>query len=139
MRGNRKTDTRPEIALRAELHRRGRRFRKNARPEDDIRCRVDIVFRGARLAVFLDGCFWHGCPVHGNRPRTNASYWHPKIARNIERDRENDELLASRGWAVLRVWEHESPVEAANRVEAELMRLSRTGYRDRSSTAGRSV
>lgn len=120
MRGNRKVDTAPEIALRRELHRRGYRFRKNSRPEPDIACRVDVVLRGARLAVFVDGCFWHACPVHGTSPRTNASYWGAKIARNVERDRENDELLAERGWTVVRVWEHESAADAADRVEAAL-------------------
>ena len=138
MRGNRKVDTQPEIALRRELHSRGHRFLKNARPETDIGCRVDIVFRGPRLAVFVDGCFWHGCPAHGTRPRTNASYWEPKIARNMQRDRENNELLARRGWHVLRVWEHELTADAASRVEAELTRLSRGDCRDRSSTADRS-
>jgi DNA mismatch endonuclease (patch repair protein) len=124
MRGNRKTDTRPEIALRSALHRRGHRFRKNVRPEPDINCRVDILFRRTRLVIFVDGCFWHGCPKHGTSPRTNAVYWTPKIARNVERDRANDELLARRGWQVLRTWEHEPPTEAVSRIEAELHRLS---------------
>lgn len=123
MRGNRKTDTRPEIALRSALHRRGRRFRKNVRPEPDINCRVDIVFRGLRLAIFVDGCFWHACPDHGTAPRTNSNYWRHKIASNAERDRANDELLTRRGWQVLRIWEHEPPAEAATRVEVELQRL----------------
>jgi DNA mismatch endonuclease (patch repair protein) len=124
MRGNRKTDSRPEIALRSALHRRGLRFRKNVRPEPDINCNVDIVFRGPRLAVFLDGCFWHRCPEHGTTPSTNVTYWMAKIARNVERDRANDELLTRRGWRVLHVWEHEPPMEAASRIEAELQRLS---------------
>ncbi len=123
MRGNRKTDTRPETAVRSELHRRGHRFLKNVRPEPDIACRVDIVFRRPRLAVFVDGCFWHGSPDHGTQPRTNTSYWAPKIARNIERDKENDQLLVTRGWHVLRIWEHESTSDAADRVEAALNRV----------------
>jgi DNA mismatch endonuclease, patch repair protein len=135
MRGNRKTDTRPELALRSALHGRGLRFRKNVRPEPDINCRADIFFRGRRLAVFVDGCFWHGCPHHGTKPRTNAGYWSSKIALNRERDRASDKLLTQRGWRVLRVWEHESPVEAANRVEAELRLPIPGDCKDRSSTA----
>jgi DNA mismatch endonuclease (patch repair protein) len=120
MRGNRKENTKPEVRLRSVLHRRGLRFFKNARPERGIPCRVDIVFPRARLAVFVDGCFWHRCPEHGTAPRTNARYWSAKIARNVERDRENDKLLAESGWQVIRVWEHESVAAAADRVEQAL-------------------
>lgn len=137
MRGNRKADTRPETTLRSALHRKGLRFLKNARPERDIACRVDVVFRGQRLAVFVDGCFWHGCPKHGTRPTTNASYWIPKIERNVERDRANDALLVERGWHVLRIWEHEPLDEATERVEVELRRLSQARCRDLASTAVR--
>lgn len=124
MRGNRKTDTKPEIALRSALHHRGLRFRKNYRPEPDIFCRVDIVFRAARVAVFVDGCFWHGCREHGTQPRTNANYWSAKIARNIERDRANDALLAERGWQVIRIWEHEPADAAAVRIASAVIRTA---------------
>jgi DNA mismatch endonuclease (patch repair protein) len=69
------------------------------------------------VAVFLDGCFWHCCPEHGNRPATNTHYWHAKLARNVARDRRNDEALAEAGWTVMRIWEHELPAEAAARIE----------------------
>ncbi len=116
MQGNRKRDTRPELALRSALHRRGLRYRVNARPASSLSRRADIVFRRQKVAIFVDGCFWHGCPEHGTSPRTNSGYWRAKIARNIERDRQTDVELASAGWAVVRVWEHEAPEEAAGRI-----------------------
>jgi DNA mismatch endonuclease (patch repair protein) len=116
MRGNRSTDTAPEVALRSELHRRGLRFRKNARPASGLP-RADVLLPRARLAVFVDGCFWHRCPDHGTSPRTNSGYWRAKLDRNVDRDRRNDEALAAAGWAVMRLWEHEDPADAARRVE----------------------
>lgn len=118
MRGNRGRDTRPEVALRSALHRRGLRFRKDARPEASLPCRADVVLRRAKVAVFLDGCFWHRCPEHGVSPRSNAPYWQAKLDRNVARDRRNDEQLRAAGWLVVRVWEHEEPGRAAERVEA---------------------
>lgn len=117
MKGNTKTDTRPEVRLRSELHSRRARFRKNAPIEaGDIRVRVDILFTKRRLAVFLDGCFWHGCPQHGNWPRANAEYWTAKIKRNLARDVRVSDALRQAGWTVVRIWEHEPPSEAADRV-----------------------
>lgn len=118
MRGNRSRDTKPEAALRSALHRRGLRFRKQIAPVAELRCRADIVFPRARVAVFVDGCFWHGCPLHGFVPRTNMSYWRAKLERNRARDRRDEAALKQAGWAVVRVWEHEPPEEAAARVEA---------------------
>lgn len=120
MQGNRKRDTGPELALRSALHRRGLRYRVNVKPVATIPCRADIVFRRQRVAVFVDGCFWHACPQHGTSPRTNASYWSAKIARNVERDRRNDADLTAAGWTVVRVWEHEHPQAAGERVIAVL-------------------
>jgi DNA mismatch endonuclease (patch repair protein) len=120
MQGNSKKDTRPEQALRSDLHRRGLRFRKHDALLSGGRCRPDIVFRKARLAVFVDGCFWHGCPDHGTRPVTNSAYWSAKLDRNMERDREYDVLLERAGWRVVRVWEHEEVSTAADRVERAL-------------------
>lgn len=117
MKGNRKTDTRPELALRSALHRMGLRFRKNARVES-AGVRADIIFRGACVAVFVDGCFWHQCTEHGTSPRSNASYWRPKLERNVARDRQNDAALERLGWRVIRVWEHEDPSAAAVRIAA---------------------
>ena len=134
MQGNRGSGTRPEQLLRSVLLRRGLRFRKHCAPVAGLRCRADIVFPSARLAVFVDGCFWHGCPDHGVSPRTNAAYLSAKIARNIERDREQEEALAAAGWSVLRLWEHVPPEDAADRVLAALS--SATDHRiGRSSTA----
>jgi DNA mismatch endonuclease (patch repair protein) len=116
MRGNRKRDTRPEVQLRSALHRAGARFRKDyaIRPGSGRVIRVDIAFPRARLAVFVDGCFWHCCPVHGNDPRVNVEYWQPKLARNRQRDSDVDRRLHDAGWHVVRVWEHDvdSPATA---------------------------
>jgi DNA mismatch endonuclease (patch repair protein) len=117
MQGNRSRDTRPEVLLRSALHRRGLRFLKNRRPVPSLRCRADVVFPAARVAVFCDGCFWHRCPQHGVQPRANEPYWRAKLDRNVERDRQNDAELRATGWRVIRVWEHEDPDEAARRVD----------------------
>ncbi|HEU4392017.1 MAG TPA: very short patch repair endonuclease [Solirubrobacterales bacterium] len=117
MRGNRGEDTAPERALRSELHRRGLRFRKHVAPQRGLRCRADVVFPRQKIAVFVDGCFWHGCPVHGRAPRKNSGYWSSKLRLNAERDARNDRVLGQAGWRVIRVWEHEDPVETAARIE----------------------
>ena len=111
-------DTAPEISLRRELHRRGLRFRVSQRPIPKLRSTPDIVFGPSRVAVYVDGCFWHSCPQHATQPASNRDWWEQKLARNRERDRTADATLAAAGWAVVRVWEHESPDEAADRVEA---------------------
>ena len=113
-------DTQPELALRSELHRRGFRFRVDRAPVPGLRSRADIVFGPARVAVYVDGCFWHSCPEHGTRPKANADWWERKLARNRERDRETDRALREHGWEVVRIWEHEKVLEAADRVEAAL-------------------
>jgi len=110
-------DTAPEIALRRELHRRGLRFRLHERPVQQLRRNADIVFRGPRVAVFVDGCFWHGCPEHGRVPSPNAWYWPAKFERNRARDADTAERLSDAGWRVVRVWEHEETCTAATRVE----------------------
>jgi DNA mismatch endonuclease (patch repair protein) len=114
MRANRRTDTKPELALRSALHRRGYRFRKDHRLDlnGGARVRPDIAFTARKVAVFVDGCFWHVCPEHGRDPAVNEWYWAPKLRRNIERDRAADAALAAAGWQVVRVWEH-LPLEAA--------------------------
>lgn len=110
MRSNRPRDTRPEVALRSALHAAGLRFRKHYRPIDGSRCEVDVAFTRVRMAVQLDGCFWHGCPKHATRPVTNGSWWAAKLDGTVARDRQNNELLCSHGWEVLRFWEHQ-PVD----------------------------
>lgn len=116
-RRQRTRDTAPELALRSELHRRGLRFRVDRSVLPGHRFRADIVFGPSRIAVFVDGCFWHGCPLHGNRPKNNADWWDAKLTANTQRDRRTDGLLASAGWIPIRIWEHESPPEAADRIE----------------------
>jgi DNA mismatch endonuclease (patch repair protein) len=115
-------DTTPELAIRSELHRRGFRFRVDRAPVPDLRSRADIVFGPARVAVYVDGCFWHSCPEHGTMPKANAEWWERKLARNRERDQQADTFLRGCGWQVVRVWEHEDPLEAADRVEIALRR-----------------
>ncbi len=113
-------DTAPELALRRELHRRGLRYRVEVALPVAPRRRMDIVFAPARLVVLVDGCFWHGCPSHGTAARANADYWSAKIVANQLRDADTDARLRADGWEVLRVWEHEDPVEAAERIYAVL-------------------
>lgn len=115
---NKRRDTSTELAVRRELHSRGLRYRVDLAPIPELRRRADVVFTRARLAVFVDGCFWHRCPVHGTLPKRNADYWIPKLAANVERDRDTDRHLQEAGWRVLRLWEHEAPKAAADRVEA---------------------
>lgn len=116
MRRIRSRDSAPEIALRRELHRRGRRFFVQRHLLGDRRT-ADIVFPRARVAVFVDGCFWHSCPLHGTQSRTNSEWWQEKLLRNQRRDRQTDRDLLNAGWVVVRVWEHERPTEAADKVE----------------------
>lgn len=117
----RRSDTKPEVALRSLLHRRGRRFRKDYRLDlPDARVRPDLVFTRSRVAVFVDGCFWHVCPTHGREPTHNEWYWTPKLRRNVERDRIADAALTKAGWRVVRVWEHVPVHEAASAVEEAL-------------------
>lgn len=120
MRGNRRRDTRPELAVRSALHRHGLRYRVDFVVLTAAgRVRPDIVFTRRRLAVFIDGCFWHGCEAHSTTPRTNTIYWTSKLSRNLARDRRNDAALRAEGWQVLRIWEHE---QVENAVASVLLR-----------------
>jgi len=121
MQGNRKRDTRPEVAVRSALHRLGLRFRKHRPPLSDLRCLADVVFPRERVAVFVDGCYWHRCPLHGTSPRTHSGYWEAKLTGNVARDRRNDAMLAAADWLVLRIWEHEAVDEAAERVKKAVL------------------
>ncbi|MGH2910913.1 MAG: very short patch repair endonuclease [Solirubrobacteraceae bacterium] len=121
MRGNRRVDTLPEVRLRQLLHASGFRFRKDYRvAEGDIQVRADIVFPRQRLAVFIDGCYWHGCPEHCRMPARNAEYWEAKIARNRARDTRVTKSLTDNDWRVLRIWEHEQAALAVLRVQEAL-------------------
>lgn len=113
MAANRRKDTSPEMAVRRLVHAAGLRYRVDAKPLPGVNRRADLVFRRARVAVFVDGCYWHGCPQHGSNPRTNQSYWSAKIERNQRRDAETDALLAAAGWLVIRCWEHHDPAFVA--------------------------
>lgn len=110
-------DTQPELELRRELHRRGLRYRVERKILPDTRRRADVVFPTERVAVFIDGCFWHSGPDHGTVPRNNREWWVSKLQSNVERDRDTDWRLAETGWLAIRVWEHEAPTEAADRIE----------------------
>jgi DNA mismatch endonuclease, patch repair protein len=115
MTSQRQRDTKGELELRSLLHRRGLRFRVHALLPG-LRRRSDIVFTRARVAVFVDGCFWHGCPEHGSWPKQNANWWREKIEANQRRDRDTDARLNAAGWTVVRVWEHDDPTQAAERI-----------------------
>jgi DNA mismatch endonuclease (patch repair protein) len=116
MQGNKSRDTKPEIAVRCAVHAMGMRYSVAARPLVGVRRTADLVFRRAKVAVFVDGCFWHGCPMHHAPPKTNADYWVTKIQGNRVRDRHTTALLKAAGWTVLRFWSHEKPLVAASRI-----------------------
>ena len=117
MQSNRPRDTRPEVLLRSGLHAAGLRFRKNYRPIKGSRCEVDVAFTRWRVAVLLDGCFWHGCPQHATRPATNRDWWAAKLDANIARDQRTNKMLSDAGWTVLRFWEHEPTAEVVARIQ----------------------
>lgn len=108
MQANRSRDTKPEMAVRRQLHKRGLRYRVGIAPIPDVRRLADIVFTKARIAIFIDGCFWHGCPEHGRKSfNHNTDYWPTKIASNVARDHDTNARLREAGWTVLRFWEHQ--------------------------------
>lgn len=129
----RSRDTGPERTIRSLLHRMGFRFRVHRRPLPSLRREADLVFVGPRVAVFVDGCFWHRCPDHATFPKANADWWNAKLAANAARDEHTDQQLAEAGWAVVRVWEHERPADAAVRI-AEAVRARRAAD-DRDASA----
>lgn len=118
MRSNRLRDTRPELALRSAVHALGLRYRVAARPLPELRRTADLVFRPTKVAVFLDGCFWHGCPEHHTIAASNARFWAEKVAANRARDLDTDRRLTEAGWLSVRIWEHDDPVDAAQIVAA---------------------
>ncbi|MGQ4351715.1 very short patch repair endonuclease [Streptomyces drozdowiczii] len=109
-------DTAPEVAVRKLLHASGYRYRLNERVPHMSRRTIDIAFTRAKVAVFLDGCFWHGCPEHATQPKSNAEWWRQKLERNMARDAETTAHLVAEGWTVLRFWEHQAPVQVADTV-----------------------
>ncbi|MER5875805.1 MULTISPECIES: very short patch repair endonuclease [unclassified Streptomyces] len=129
MQAIRSRDTKPEWLIRRLVHAQGLRYRVSARPLPDLRRTADMVFRPAKVAVFIDGCYWHGCPEHYVPPRTNSGYWSEKVVRNVKRDRDTDQRLADAGWLVLRFWEHESSERCAENIAAAV--LARRTFRTR--------
>jgi DNA mismatch endonuclease (patch repair protein) len=118
MQGNKARDTKPELDVRTLLHARGLRYRVNFRPLPDLRRTSDIVFTKQKVAVLIDGCFWHGCPEHYTRPTKNREFWDAKVNRNRERDAHTDCVLRAGGWTVLRFWAHEPASEVAATIVA---------------------
>lgn len=124
MRSNKSNDTKPEVLTRRLLHQRGLRFRKSYVIKlPKTRTTIDIAFTRLRLAVYIDGCFWHYCPEHGHIPKSNVVYWTSKLKGNTERDRETDRLLSQAGWTVLRFWSHERPAQIATRVATKVSQI----------------
>lgn len=124
MKRQQRRDTGPEMEIRRRLHAMGLRYRVDVAPLKSMpRRRADIVFRKHKVAVFVDGCFWHGCPEHGTLPENNREWWRAKLETNRVRDRHTDDALNSAGWTVVRVWEHETADEAALRIR-KLLRLA---------------
>lgn len=117
MRATKRVDTPAELALRSALHRRGLRFMVNRTIPGAGKTKPDIVFSKARVAVFVDGCFWHRCPQHCSIPKTNSAWWEEKLDGNVARDRRHDETLRQAGWMVIRVWEHEELEAVAERIQ----------------------
>ncbi|WP_371529000.1 very short patch repair endonuclease [Streptomyces sp. NBC_01283] len=113
-------DTKPERLIRKLVHAQGLRYRVAAKPLPDLRRTADMVFRPTRVAVFIDGCYWHGCPEHYVPPKTNSGYWSHKVARNMARDRDTDQRLTEAGWLVLRFWEHEPADDCAAQIATEV-------------------
>lgn len=116
MRSNKGRDTKPELRIRSAVHALGMRYYVNTRPLPNFRRTADLVFTRARIAVFVDGCFWHGCPEHHSVAKTNANYWARKVRENRLRDADTDRVLSEAGWVVVRIWEHEPVESAAKRI-----------------------
>lgn len=132
MRANKSRDTKPELRLRRALHRRGLRYRVHHRPEPELRRTADLVFPRAKVAIFVDGCFWHGCPAHHRPASVNSAFWANKIQGTQARDRSTTQFLQERGWAVIRVWEHEDPEVVAESVAAAVR--TRSASRPKAAT-----
>jgi DNA mismatch endonuclease (patch repair protein) len=116
MQANRSFDTASEALLRSKLHGLGFRFRKHSNVDPAVKCKADIIFRRDRVCVFVDGCYWHGCPKHFQSPKVNRAWWNEKIADNRKRDRRKTAALRKRGWTVIRIWEHEFAAKGAYQI-----------------------
>ncbi len=116
-----RTGTKPEKHIREELSRRGLQFNTATRPIAELRLTADLVFLPEKLSVFIGGCFWHGCPNHFRPPLTNSAWWEEKVSETVRRDRRQSVTLNDAGWSVVRVWEHEDPSDAADRIVAAII------------------
>jgi DNA mismatch endonuclease (patch repair protein) len=116
MQGNKGRDTKPELRVRRLVHALGLRYQVNARPEPELRRTADLLFRREKVAIMIDGCYWHGCPMHFSAPKSNSRFWLDKIERNRVRDRDTTKRFEQTGWLVLRFWEHETPSLAAEEI-----------------------
>jgi len=125
MQANTGRTTAPERHLRSLAHRLGLRFRVDCRPDPTLRCDADLVFRRSRVCVFVDGCYWHGCPLHFAVPKQNTAWWAEKIADNCRRDARRTAELKDRGWKVIRLWEHEVQGKAAHAAAARIAKTVR--------------
>ena len=123
MQSQRRRDTAPELAVRRRLHAQGHRYRVDFRLEASLRCRGDIVFTRKKVVVFVDGCFWHGCPEHATTPLNNVAWWTNKLAANVARDKRNTGALERLGWTVIRIWGHEDIEFAVLRIEQALSQV----------------
>ncbi|MFF7811233.1 very short patch repair endonuclease [Streptomyces sp. NPDC007945] len=128
-------DTAAELAVRRLLHAAGLRYRVEYPVPGMARRRIDVAFTSVKVAVLIDGCFWHGCPEHATHPKANAEWWRTKLDRNMARDRETTEHLTAAGWEVLRFWEHEAPEDVVRHIAAAVAR--RRGATKRGGTPGR--
>jgi len=127
MKAVRQRDTKAEMEVRRRLHAMGLRYRVDYPVLESPRRRADVAFPRLRIAVFIDGCFWHGCPIHGSSPKANAEFWKRKIEANVARDRDTDERLRAKGWTVLRFWEHEDPDRVAGLIRKSVEAARRVG------------
>ncbi|MFC3891619.1 very short patch repair endonuclease [Lentzea rhizosphaerae] len=139
MRSNRGRDTGPELAVRRAVHALGLRYRVSYRPVPSLRRTADLVFTRAKVAVFVDGCFWHGCPDHHTAPKANAGFWANKVRGNRERDMDTNRQLAEAGWRVLRFWEHEPPPDVARQIAEAVRRQSCRGSGQQHERTSRSI
>ncbi|MFD7130380.1 very short patch repair endonuclease [Streptomyces sp. NPDC059894] len=128
-------DTAAELAVRRLLHAAGLRYRIEYPVPGIARRRIDVAFTSVKVAVLIDGCFWHGCPRHATQPKSNAEWWRHKLDRNVARDRETTEHLRAAGWEVLRFWEHEAPDDVALRIAAAVTRRKAERRRQRQPRA----
>ena len=129
MKAVRREGTGAELTLRDALDSYDLTYEVDAQPLPDLRRRADMLFRREKIAVFVDGCFWHSCPIHGSQAKSNARFWAEKIERNVERDRDTDRRLTAASWNVIRIWEHEDPLKAAETIESLIRRKQRSDDR----------